>query len=236
MMKIKLINHTPDPDRTVAAAARLCYSPAGAESLMDNLDDRDIEQFLKVLMELGHLSPTEHVSFTFAVEGVSRALTHQLVRHRIASYSQQSQRYVGLDDFPYVIPPSIEKDPTALASYQKIMEDIRVAYSQLASVVHKEDARYVLPNACETKIVFSFNCRSLFNFFEHRCCDRAQWEIRRLANLMLAEVKKVAPLLFDKAGPSCVVRGYCPEGKMSCGKINRLKNNSKSVSTYSDME
>jgi len=148
-------------------------------------------------------------------------MTHQLVRHRIASYSQQSQRYVRLEEFAYIVPPSIEQDPAALELYRKTMDEVRAAYKQLASMVHQEDARYVLPNACETKMVLTFNCRSLYNFFEHRCCARAQWEIRRLANLMLAEVKKVAPLLFAKAGPACTVRGTCPEGKMSCGRIKK---------------
>lgn len=222
-MKVKLINHTPEPDKTVAAAARLCYSPVGAEQIMENFSEEGITVFLNKLMEIGHWSPTEHVSFTFAVEGVSRALSHQLVRHRIASYSQQSQRYVRLEDFAYIVPPTIQKDPQALKVFQGAIDQIRQAYQKLAQVVPAEDARYVLPNACETKVVFTFNCRSLYNFFEHRCCERAQWEIRRMANLMLAEVKRVAPILFAKAGPSCAVRGSCPEGSMCCGRINNLK-------------
>ena len=222
-MKATLINFTPDPDRTVAAAARLCYSPGGAGQIMQNLSPDEVNNFIKMLVRLGHWSPTEHVSFTFSVEGVSRALTHQLVRHRIASYSQQSQRYVKLEAFDYVIPPSVAKNPDALLLFEKTMADIRQAYSLLTNMVHQEDARYVLPNACETKIVLTFNCRSLYNFFEHRCCDRAQWEIRKLANLMLEEVKKVAPRLFDRGGASCVSRGFCPEGKMSCGRTEKLK-------------
>lgn len=224
-MKVKLLNYTPEPDKTVAAAARLCYSPVGAESLMENLDQDKTEKFLKMLVGMGHWSPTEHVSFTFAVEGVSRALTHQLVRHRIASYSQQSQRYVAMEDFQYIIPPSVSKNPEALQIFESVVGGIKEAYDRLAELVPKEDARYVLPNACETKIVMTFNCRSLYNFFEHRCCDRAQWEIRLMANKMLKEVKKVAPVLFDKAGPACVVSGHCPEGKMSCGRIDRMKKN-----------
>ncbi len=220
-MKVKLINHTPDPDRTVAAAARLCYSPVGAEEIADGLTQQDVERLLSMLVEMGHWSPTEHVSFTFAVEGVSRALTHQLVRHRIASYSQQSQRYIKLEHFDYIVPPSIERDPAALELFNSMMDQIFAAYKHLASMVHHEDARYILPNACETKIVLTFNCRSLFNFFEHRCCERAQWEIRRLAGLMLAEVKKAAPVLFARAGPSCTFRGTCPEGKMSCGRLKK---------------
>lgn len=225
-MKVKLINHTPDPDKTVAAAARLCYSPVGAEQVMTEFTDSEVERFLKMLVEIGHWSPTEHVSFTFAVEGVSRALTHQLVRHRIASYSQQSQRYVQLDGFKYIVPPSIAENPEALAVYEKTMAEIHNAYEQLASMVHREDARYVLPNACESKIVMTFNCRSLYNFFEHRCCERAQWEIRKMAYLMLAEVRKAAPILFNQAGPPCVTRRVCPEGKMSCGRIERINKNS----------
>jgi len=222
-MKVVLINHTPDPDQTVAAAARLCYSPAGTEEIIDTLTPADVERLLKMLVELGHWSPLEHASFTFAVEGVSRAMTHQLVRHRIASYSQQSQRYVTLEDFQYIVPPSIGKNPAAKALFNRTMEDIRSAYRELAAMVHQEDARYVLPNACETKIVLTLNCRSLLNFFEHRCCERAQWEIRRLANMMLAEVKKVAPVLFSQAGPACVACGTCPEGQMTCGRLEKMK-------------
>lgn len=222
-MKVKLINYTQDPDRTVAAAARLCYSPVGVRQISEKMTDADVEGFLDMLIEMGHLSPLEHVSFTFAVEGVSRAMTHQLVRHRIASYSQQSQRYVKLEEFEYVIPPSMRRNPEAEEVFVAAMAQIKSAYQRLAELVHQEDARYVLPNACETKIVFTFNCRSLYNFFEHRCCERAQWEIRRLADTMLAEVRKVAPVLFAKAGPPCVVRGICPEGKMTCGRLERLK-------------
>jgi thymidylate synthase (FAD) len=220
-MRVKLIRHTPDPDRTVAAAARLCYSPAGTEEIMEKFEPAQVAHFLGKLVELGHWSPMEHVSFTFAIEGVSRALTHQLVRHRMASYSQQSQRYVKLEQFQYIIPPSVERDPKSLALFKKTMDEISKAYRELASMVHHEDARYVLPNACETKIVATFNCRSLYNFFEHRCCTRAQWEIRRLAGLMLEEAKKAAPLLFFRAGPACVFRGTCPEGEMSCGRLKK---------------
>jgi thymidylate synthase (FAD) len=222
-MKVKLINYTPNPDLTVAAAARLCYSPIGAEQIMANISLQETEKLIQMLVELGHWSPVEHVSFTFAVEDVSRAMTHQLVRHRMASYSQQSQRYVKMENFCYIVPPSIQNNPEALTVFDKTMEDIRASYAILVSMVHHEDARYVLPNACETKIVVTFNCRSLFNFFDHRCCERAQWEIRRLANLMLAEVSRVAPILFAKAGPACTSRNICPEGKMSCGRIKNVE-------------
>ncbi|MHB8171907.1 MAG: FAD-dependent thymidylate synthase [Thermincolia bacterium] len=221
-MRVELINHTPEPEKTVAAAARLCYSPVGAAQLMEDFTEGKAEHFLDMLMKLGHMSPTEHVTFTFAIEGVSRALSHQLVRHRIASYSQKSQRYVNEEQFTYVIPPTIEANPRAKAVFVEKMAEIHKAYEELSLVVPKEDARYVLPNACETKLVATFNCRSLYNFFQHRCCRRAQWEIRELAHKILSEVKKVAPRLFARAGAMCINDRVCPEGSMSCGLLEKL--------------
>jgi len=223
-LKIELISFTPNPEKVVAAAARLCYSEDSAMDIMTGLSQEKIKSFLKKLLEMGHLSPFEHANFTFAVEGVSRALTHQLVRHRIASYSQKSQRYVSEASFEYIIPPSILKNEKALKSYREIMERIRDAYRELDGLVPREDARYVLPNACETKIVCTFNARSLLNFFRLRCCERAQWEIRELAHIMLEKVREAAPLLFQYAGAPCEVDGRCPEGDLSCGKIAQLKN------------
>lgn len=220
-MKVDLISWTPDPDRTVAAAARLCYSKIHAADIKNELSQDKIESLLKGIAAKGHLSTFEHASFTFAIEGVSRALTHQLVRHRIASYSQQSQRYVSEEAFEFITPPSIAGDDQAAAEYEELMERIRDTYQRLLKVVPKEDARYVLPNACETKIVCTFNARSLLNFFSHRCCNRAQWEIRDLANRMLEEVRSVAPCIFAQAGAPCEVQGSCPEGEMSCGKWKR---------------
>jgi len=222
-LRVNLINYTHEPEKTVAAAARLCYSEINAEDIMKDLDPEKQEHFLKKLMDLGHLSPAEHVSFTFSIEGVSRALSHQLVRHRIASYSQKSQRYVNEDGFEYITPPSIGRNSEALEVYEQAMQMIQGAYEKLLKVVPKEDARFILPNACETKLVATFNTRSLYNFFQHRCCLRAQWEIRMLASRMLQEVRKVAPILFEKAGPICETDGYCPEGTMSCGRIEKIK-------------
>lgn len=226
MMQVNLINWTPEPERTVALAARLCYSSVGVEDLKESFTREDEIRFLTKLVTLGHLSPLEHASFTFAAEGVSRTLTHQLVRHRIASYSQQSQRYVREDDFEYIIPPSIQHNPEALELFTRTMADINQAYKALGELVPKEDARFVLPGACETKIVFTFNARSLLNFFQHRLCTRAQWEIRRLAELMLEEVRAKAPLLFAKAGPTCETEGVCYEGDMSCGRVSVIKKRS----------
>lgn len=219
-MEVKLISHTPEPEKVVAAAARLCYSPKSAVEITDDFSDEQVGAFLDKLMEMGHDSPFEHASFTFAIDGVSRALSHQLVRHRIgASFSQKSQRYVKEKDFQYQTPPGIRRNPEALALFQQAMTSSGDYYDRLLEMgVPAEDARYVLPNAATTNLVVTMNARSLHHFFRLRCCVRAQAEIRELANLMLAEVKAVAPRLFSKAGASCDTYGICFEGKMSCGK------------------
>ncbi|KOR52546.1 FAD-dependent thymidylate synthase [Clostridium botulinum] len=238
-MKVKLLEYTPNAEKLIASAAKLCYSSSGIENLQNNLDKEKVDKFLNMLMSYGHESPIEHVSFTFGIEGVSRSLTHQLVRHRIGSYSQQSQRYVRLDQFEYVIPPSVEKYEEAKNIYIKTMKNCQKSYDDIASILKEkyinnglrdidaekkaiEDARYVFPNACTSKIIVTMNARSLMNFFRHRCCNRAQWEIRELAEIMLFEVKDVAPTLFKYCGPGCV-NGPCPEGKMSCGKIKEVR-------------
>ena len=223
MIKVKLLEHTPHPERVVAMAARLCYSAAGAEELAEKMTDEQVEKLVDKIIQMGHASTMEHVSFTFGIEGVSRVLTHQLVRHRLASYSQQSQRYVAEHDFEYILPPSIAERPEASDRFKALMENIQQAYNDLVEAgVPKEDARYVLANATETKIVVTMNARSLMHFFNLRCCNRAQWEIRELAYKMLAEAKAVAPLLFKNAGASCVATGHCPEGAMTCGKFAEM--------------
>ena len=223
-MKVALINYTPDPDRTAAAAARLCYSAAGAEELVEKMSDEQVEKLLTKIVDMGHYSTLEHSSFTFAIEGVSRALTHQLVRHRIASYNQQSQRYVKESAFDYVIPPAIASNPEMKAKYIAHMAIVQTFYNELLeSDIHREDARYILPNGAETKIVVTMNARSLLHFFELRCCTRAQLEIRLLAEKMLAEVRKVAPVIFLKGGPTCVSRDICHEGEMTCGRLEALR-------------
>ncbi len=246
-MKVTLLTHTPDPEKIIAAAAKLCYSESGVENILEGLDCEKTEKFLNMLMSLGHQSPIEHVTFTFGIEGVSRALLAQITRHRIASYSVKSQRYVKEGMFEYITPPEIENNPAAKELFIKTMEADQKAYDELADILFEkhyddmiasgmeekaakkaaekqaiEDARFVLPNACETKMVVTMNARSLMNFFHHRCCSRAQWEIRDLADEMLKLVKEVAPTLFKKAGPSCVA-GPCPEGKMTCGKAALMR-------------
>ena len=267
MLKVKIIAHTPEPDKVVAQAGKLCYSAVGVDEITQKLTEEEIARYVNMLANIGHESPLEHVSFTFAIEGISRACTHQIVRHRIASYSQQSQRYVKLEQFEYIIPPAIESNSEAKRIFIEAMERDQEAYDELVdllledilidkhaadygSCIRKilkenpdtvpdrskvldlyaenfledyrkaekqaiEDARYVFPNACETKIVVTMNARSLLHFFNVRCCNRAQWEIREMATEMLKECKKIAPALFKKAGPDCVY-GKCGEGKMSC--------------------
>jgi thymidylate synthase (FAD) len=229
-MRVTLLQHTPEPERMVAAAAKLCYSPVGAEAIRDRLTDDQVNTFLEKIVTLGHHSTMEHVSFTFAVEGVSRVLTHQLVRHRIASYSQQSQRYVKEHDFEYILPPSIMENPRAKSRFEQLMDEVRRTYDELVMLgVHQEDARYVLANATETKIVITMNARALLHFFALRCCKRAQWEIRELAWEMLRQVREAAPSLFNSAGPPCLA-GPCPEGAMTCGQAAEVKKYNETLS------
>lgn len=247
-MKVELIAHTPEPEKLAATAAKLCYSSCDIGTLRDGLTEDMVDSFIDMIVSIGHESVLEHVSFTFGIEGISRACSHQLVRHRIASYSQKSQRYVNENGFEFITPPQIDALPEAKEEFDRIMDEITASYEKIADMLtdkHKadlmadgmdekqalskarklanEDARFLLPNACETKIVVTMNVRSLFNFFRHRCCNRAQWEIRAVANEMLRLCLEAAPHIFAHAGPSCVAEGKCPEGKMSCGKMKEVR-------------
>lgn len=217
-MQVELLYHTPDPERAIATAARLCYAPVGASELMETMPPERIKSVLSTIMKSGHFSTLEHVSYTFAIDGVSRALTHQLVRHRLASFNQQSQRYVKFKDGLNTIKPaSVAENEEANTLFDEAIDAAVEAYKKLLDAgVPAEDARYLLPNAAETKIVVTMNVRELLHFFELRCCNRAQWEIRELAHRMLDLVRPTAPYVFFDAGPSCV-RGACSEGKMTCG-------------------
>ncbi len=246
-MKVKLIAHTPNPEQVVAAAAKLCYSNAGIEELLEGLSPQKSREFVEMLAGLGHESPTEHASFTFAMEGVSRALLAQITRHRIASFSVQSQRYVQMDDFSFVTPPEVAELPEAKALFDKAMQEEAALYEEMTALLRQrhraafldegmsekqaevkaqkkaiEDARFLLPNACTTKMIVTMNTRSLLHFFRLRCCARAQWEIHDLADEMLRQVCAVAPALFAKAGPACA-GGACSEGKMTCGKAAEVR-------------
>lgn len=259
-VKVSLLAHTPNPEQLVAMAAKLCYSPSGIDDILEGLDEESTASFINMLASLGHSSPTEHASFTFGIEGISRACSHQLVRHRIASYSQQSQRYVDGENFDFVTPPEIQKNERAHSLYKKAIDLQAQAYrdvrnSLLAGFIRdfckdelvgnddeiiaqfkannkseytaflkkaNEDARFILPNASTTKIVCTFNTRSLQNFFAHRCCNRAQWEIREVAEKMLLLCLEVAPDLFKNCGPSCLF-GPCPEGNKCCGRQKEMR-------------
>ncbi|MDA8430109.1 MAG: FAD-dependent thymidylate synthase [Geobacteraceae bacterium] len=223
-MNITLIEHTPNPEQTVALAARLCYSPISISELRDKLETADIERFLDKIMSLGHHSVLEHVSFTFAIEGISRVTTHQLVRHRIASFSQQSQRYVSHKEyFTSIMPDTIAENVEARQIFAFMSETVHKAYAQLVEMgIPAEDARYILPNATETKIIMTMNARELLHYFALRCCQRAQWEIREMSVEMLRLVKRVAPVIFRAAGPGCVA-GPCPEGQFCCGQTAEVR-------------
>ena len=217
-MNVELLQYPDNPERAVATAARLCYAPVGAKELMETMPPERVQSVLSTIMKSGHFSTLEHVSYTFAVDGVSRALTHQLVRHRLASFNQQSQRYVKFTEgVETVKPDTVSHDEEANRIFDEAINAVLEGYQKLLDAgIPAEDARYLLPNAAETKIVITMNIRELLHFFSLRCCNRAQWEIREMAHRMLALVKPTAPNIFMDAGAPCV-RGTCPEGKMTCG-------------------
>jgi len=218
VMKVSLITYTKDPEKIVAAAVRQCYSPDSAAEMKDKLTEAEREKLIKMVVATGHTSTIEHVSFTFSVEDVSRVLTHELVRHRIASYSQQSQRYINGKNFGYVTPPSITTNKEAFKLFDYTVYNLGMVYERLIEIgIPKEDARFILPNATDVKIVITMNARSLFNFLSKRMCIRAQWEIRTMAYLMHAELMKVAPNIFKFAGPTCKTESMCWEGERNCG-------------------
>lgn len=240
-MKVSILSHTQEPEKVIATAARLCYSKEKASDIFNKISLEEIDKMIELLKQLGHDSPVEHVSFTFAVEGVSRSLTHQLVRHRIASYSQQSQRYINFSGFDYYTPNIIENNEKANIIYKQIMKILEQGYTDISNIlsdemieeenrelnkneinaitkIAMESARMVLPNAATSNLVITMNIRSLWNFFNHRCCNRAQEEIQKLAFAMFIEVRKIAPSLFTSALP-CAKLGYCKENDMQCSQL-----------------
>lgn len=245
--RVELLTHTPDPEKIVASAAKLCYSDSEVTDLMNDMTKEKSRNFIRMLMGLGHESPIEHITFTFAIEGVSRAFLAQITRHRIASFSVQSQRYVKYDKYEYITPPSVLIDPHLNKFYDDAIKKAVDAYKELSDHLYAvyisnedfckqhadnpgaaaekkaiEDARFLLPNAFGTRMIVTMNARSLMNFFKLRTCNRAQWEIRDVARQMLAQCYAVAPTIFRMAGPSCV-RGACGEGKMCCGKMVEVR-------------
>lgn len=223
-LRVFLLKHTPEPEEALTLAAKLCYSPLGIAQLREKNLASDKEKFLNKIISMGHHSVLEHASFTFGIEGISRVTTHQLVRHRIASYSQQSQRYVQeKEQFEYIVPPAVKESKDACQAFEMMMHKLHSLYDELIEKgVPVEDARYVLPNAAETKIVVTMNARELRHFFQLRCCERAQWEIRQMGMQMLELVKGVAPIIFKNSGPTCLVKP-CPEGQFTCGKKEEVK-------------
>ena len=216
-----LIAHTPEAEKVVAMAAKICYAKdVSIKKLQKKINDNDVSAFITKLLESGHESPFEHISFTFGIEGISRACSHQLVRHRMASFSQRSQRYCFEDGFNYIEPEDINENENEDKFFRDFIRHSKEVYSKLIDKgVKPEDARMVLPNACETKIIVTMNARELLHFFKLRCCKRAQKEIREVAFMMKNICRKVAPNVFQYAGPNCL-KGYCTEGEKSCMKDN----------------
>lgn len=227
---VEILRHTFDAEELVAMAAKLCYSAADITTLQKGVQQKDQESFLKRLIDSEHFTPFEHITFTFGIEGVSRSLLAQITRHRLASFSVKSQRYViersslaSKETFGYIIPPRIEAlGEEYIEKYQEQMQEMQKWYDFWYDALGgkekeaPEDARFILPNAAETKMILTMNARELNHFFSLRCCERAQWEIRTLAKEMLRQVKAIAPVVFKNSGPGCV-RAACPEGKLSCG-------------------
>lgn len=212
-----LISHTPEPELTVATAARVSYGSANIAALRQKLTPAEIERLLGMLLSSGHLSPFEHVSFTFAIEGISRVTSHQLVRHRLASYTQQSQRYVSLKKkLEYVTPKTIAGSDKADA-YRQAMEAAHRLYCEMVDAgIPAEDARYILPQSVQTQLAMTMNARELMHASSLRLCMRAQWEIVQLFHHLKDEVLKVAPLIGAELKPKCYHLGYCDEAE-SCG-------------------
>ncbi|MEM2918254.1 MAG: FAD-dependent thymidylate synthase [Candidatus Altiarchaeota archaeon] len=218
-MDVKLLSYTKNPDKVCAAAAFTSWKKLSTKELFEELSDEEMNKFLKKVISFGHLSVTEHASFTFSISGISRACSHQLVRHRIASYTQQSQRYVKFkkEEIEYITPKTIEKSKF-FDEYKELMLKIADLYERMLSgSIPAEDARYIIPNAATTNLTVTMNARELRHFISLRLCKRAQWEIRELARKMLEEAKKVAPALFYDVGIQCEMLGYCPEGELCCG-------------------
>ena len=232
-MKVVLVRHTLSPEEVVALGARLCYSKARVDDLLERVEAKDQTDFVHKIMSMGHDSVLEHASFTFGIEGVSRTLLAQITRHRVASFSVQSQRYVSYESgFGYIVPPKIEAlGEDAVAEFEQQMATIHQWYTDWQKKLGtgeggNEDARFVLPGACETRMMVTMNVRELRHFFSLRMCSRAQWEIRALATEMHRLCMEVAPTLFENAGPGCL-RGACPEGEKTCGKMLQIRQERK---------
>ncbi|MCX6777973.1 MAG: FAD-dependent thymidylate synthase [Candidatus Micrarchaeota archaeon] len=226
-MKVKLIAHTPEPERVCAAAAMTSSRKEDTAEIYESLSDSErmekARKLLRAVIRMGHQSVMEHASFTFSISGVSRAMTHELVRHRVASYTQQSQRYVKFEKGAFVTPRKINENEKAKQMFDSSLENLINTYDALVEMgIPFEDARFILPNAAYTNIVVTMNARELCHFFRLRTCERAQWEIREVATEMLGQCRKIAPALFSEVGPACYMDGKCPEGKLTCGRMEEI--------------
>ncbi|MBW3011268.1 FAD-dependent thymidylate synthase [Candidatus Woesearchaeota archaeon] len=247
-LEVALLRCSPRPEELVSLSAKLCYSHADLNDLRGSVETKDQKKFVDKLLGMGHLSPVEHVCFTFGVQGISRACTHQLVRHRVASYSQQSQRYVGEHSkkheggeeedadstFDFIIPPSV-KSAGKEEWFKEKMQLMQNWYDELCEALgdsgesSNQDARFLLPNAAETKIIITMNARELMHFYNVRCCNRAQWEIRAMAMEMLKYSIQECPTIFSNAGPTCTQKDHsgkykaCGEGSYGCGKAKEMR-------------
>ena len=228
-LNVTLIAHTPEPEKVIAMASRTCYSALDLEGLDKKTDAADNAAYIRRVLASGHTSIAEHASFTFGLEGVSRTLLAQITRHRVASFSVQSQRYVsvaGAEVFDYVLPPRIRAlGPEAEEKFVQQMKTMQRWYDEWSEALGQdsaEDARFVLPGAAATRIVMTMIARELLHFFSLRMCNRAQWEVREAAWRMYELVYPLAPSVFENAGPGCA-RGACPEGKRTCGRAAEVR-------------
>jgi thymidylate synthase (FAD) len=222
-MDVQLVAYTPNPELTCAASAATSFKSKDSGEIFKTMTPEKAKDIIKRVVGYGHVSVIEHANFTFAISGVSRSLTHQLVRHRVASYTQQSQRYVEMDPSKpdwFVIPKTMTTQEQQDKFKKRMAEVVKWYQDAIADGLPAEDARFYLPNAAKTNIVVTMNARELLHFFSLRSCARAQWEIRELSDKMLALVKKVAPAIFENAGPNCVQKGYCPEGDLKPSTCN----------------
>lgn len=217
---VELLAYTPNPERLVAVAARRSYDKRSTTRIWEEMTDAEVARLLHRVIRHGHTSVLEHINFTFAIEGISRALSHQLVRHRMASYTQQSQQRANDRDTAFIVPPEIERNSELANEFQDKVKALAEFYTRaIEAGIPKGQARYILPNACVTRIIMTMNARSLFNLISQRTCGVEEWEFRTLAYKIHQILLEVAPNIFIHAGQRCVTDLVCLEGKKGekCG-------------------